>query len=207
MLDATDRHPRSRVVVLASGSGTLAQALLDASGSGGDLEVVALGTDRPAEAAGRAEAAGVPTFLVARSAHPDITAWDAALTEAVAAHRPDWVVCAGFMRILGPGFLGRFEGRVVNSHPSLLPSFPGARAVAAALDHGVRVTGTTVHLVDSGVDTGPILAQEAVAVEDHDDEQTLHERIKIVERRLLVTTVAAVARRGVTTDGRKARIP
>lgn len=207
-LDATARTAAdraARVVVLASGAGTLAQALLDASGD--DLTVVAVGTDRTAEVTGRAEAAGVPWFCVRPRDHADRGAWDAALAAAVAEHDPDLVVCAGFMRLLGPAFLGRFGGHVVNSHPALLPSFPGAHAVADALAHGVRVTGTTVHLVDAGVDTGPILAQAAVEVAADDDEQTLHERIKTVERRLLVTTVAAAARRGITLDGRKAHIP
>lgn len=171
------------------------------------MRVVAVGADRPAEVLERATAAGVPTFTVRPAEHADRAAWDVALTEAVAAHEPALVVCAGFMRLLGPAFLARFGGRVVNSHPALLPSFPGAHAVADALAHGVRVTGTTVHLVDAGIDTGPILAQEAVAVLPGDDEATLHERIKGVERRLLVSTVVAVATRGVTTDGRKAQIP
>lgn len=205
-LDATARTAvdrAARVVVLASGEGTLAQALLDA----GEVDVVAVGTDRAAPVSARAEAAGVPSFCVRPGDHADRAGWDRALTEAVTAHEPDLVVCAGFMRLLGPVFLAELGGRVLNSHPALLPSFPGAHAVADALAHGVRVTGTTVHLVDTGVDTGPILAQAAVEVADDDDEQTLHERIKTVERRLLVTTVAAAARRGITLDGRKARIP
>ncbi|GAB2914513.1 phosphoribosylglycinamide formyltransferase [Rhodococcus aerolatus] len=207
-LDATARiaaDRAARVVVLASGEGTLAQALLDADPS--EVQVVAVGTDRPAPVAERAAAAGVPSFCVRPAEHPDRASWDRALTEAVVVHDPALVVCAGFMRLLGPVFLAELGGRVLNSHPALLPSFPGAHAVADALAHGVRVTGTTVHLVDAGVDTGPILAQAAVEVEPDDDEQTLHERIKTVERRLLVTTVAAAARRGITLDGRKARIP
>ena len=133
--------------------------------------------------------------------------WDRALTEAVAKHEPDLIVTAGFMKILGAAFLGRFGGRIINTHPALLPSFPGAHAVPDALAYGVRVSGSTVHLVDGGVDTGPILAQETVPVLDGDDEAALHERIKIVERRLLVDVVAAVATRGVVSDGRKAVIP
>jgi len=125
----------------------------------------------------------------------------------VAAHQPTLVVSAGFMKVLGPRFLARFGGRTLNTHPALLPSFPGAHAVPDALAHGVKVSGSTVHLVDAGVDTGPILAQEAVPVLDGDDESSLHERIKVVERRLLVDVVSAVARRGIITDGRKARIP
>ncbi len=139
--------------------------------------------------------------------HTDRAEWDRALTDAVAAHEPDLVVSAGFMKILGSEFLDRFGGRIINTHPALLPSFPGAHAVADALAYGVRVTGSTVHLVDGGVDTGPVLAQEAVTVRDGDDEATLHERIKVVERRLLAEVVAAVATRGVVSDGRKAVIP
>jgi phosphoribosylglycinamide formyltransferase 1 len=136
----------------------------------------------------------------------DRAAWDAALADAVAAHDPDLVVSAGFMKVLGPAFLARFGGRTVNTHPALLPAFPGAHAVSDALAYGVRVTGCTVHLVDAGVDTGPILAQEAIPVLDGDDEAALHERIKVVERRLLVDVLAAMATRGVTWTGRKARL-
>ena len=110
------------------------------------------------------------------------------------------------MKILGPQFLSRFQGRVLNTHPALLPAFPGAHAVADALDHGVRVTGCTVHLVDAGVDTGPILAQQAVPVHEHDTVETLHERIKTVERTLLVDVLAALATRGLTWSGRKATL-
>lgn len=148
----------------------------------------------------------MPNFRVGLKDYADRAQWDIALTDAVLAHEPDLVVTAGFMKILGPRFLGAFTGRIVNTHPALLPSFPGAHAVRDALDHGVKLTGSTVHLVDSGVDTGPILAQEAVPVLDGDDEAALHERIKIVERRLLVDVIAAVATTGVTSDGRKAQI-
>jgi phosphoribosylglycinamide formyltransferase-1 len=110
------------------------------------------------------------------------------------------------MKILGPQFLSNFEGRTLNTHPALLPAFPGAHGVADALAHGVKVTGCTVHLVDAGTDTGPILAQQAVPVLDDDNEQTLHERIKVVERRLLEDVIAAVATGGVTWIGRKATI-
>ena len=166
--------------------------------------VVAVGLDRDCRAAQIAADAGIPAFTVRLGEHPDRTAWDAAITEATAAHRPDLIVSAGFMKILGPEFLSRFPGRVVNTHPALLPAFPGAHAVPDALAYGVKVTGCTVHVVDSGVDTGPILAQQAVVVDDGDDEETLHERIKVVERRLLVDVLAALATRGVTWSGRKA---
>jgi len=199
----------ARVVVLVSGSGTLLQAVLDASADPGfPVHVVAVGADRPdIEGLARAERAGRPTFVTRLADHPDRDAWDKALTEAVAAYEPDLVVSAGFMKILGATFLERFAGRVLNTHPALLPAFPGAHAVADAIAHGVRVTGATVHLVDAGVDTGPIVAQQAVTVAPEDDVETLHERIKVVERRLLVDVVALMAREGYTVHGRKVSIP
>ncbi|GDY29250.1 phosphoribosylglycinamide formyltransferase [Gandjariella thermophila] len=199
----------ARVVVLVSGSGTLLAALLDAAADPDyPADVVAVGADRgDIEGLKRAERAGVPTFVVRLRDHADRAAWDVALTDAVAKHRPDLVVSAGFMKILGPTFLAAFGGRVVNTHPALLPAFPGAHAVADALAYGVQVTGSTVHLVDDGVDTGPIVAQEAVLVEPGDDESSLHERIKVVERRLLVDVVARLAREGCTVNGRKVSIP
>lgn len=182
-----------RVVVLASGSGTLLQALLDHHGP--DVEIVAVGSDKPgATALDRARRAGVATFVEPLGSGSDRDAWDARLAEAVARHQPDLVVCAGFMRILGPAFLARFGGRTINSHPSLLPSFPGAHAPRDALAHGVKVSGTTVFVVDEGVDTGPILAQRAVEVAADDTVETLHERIKVEERQLLVTVVDDLAR-------------
>jgi phosphoribosylglycinamide formyltransferase-1 len=195
--------------VLASGSGTTAQALLDAHRDPAyPAEVVAVGSDiAGAPVLARAAAAGVASFVVERGAHEDRAAWNRALAEAVAVHRPDWVVCAGFMRILGPPVLEAFPGRVVNTHPALLPSFPGAHGVRDALAYGVKVTGCTVHLVDAGVDTGPVLAQSAVAVDPGDDEDSLHERIKTVERALLVDTVGALATHGCTVSGRKVTIP
>ncbi|KDE15216.1 phosphoribosylglycinamide formyltransferase [Rhodococcus aetherivorans] len=184
------------------------RSLIDATHTDGyPARIVAVGVDRECAAEGHAEAAGIPHLRVVLREHPDRAAWDRALTDAVAAHEPDLVVSAGFMKILGPTFLHRFGGRIVNTHPALLPAFPGAHAVPDALSYGVKVTGSTVHLVDAGVDTGPILAQEPVPVLDDDDEATLHERIKVVERRLLADVVAAVATRGVVSDGRKAVIP
>ncbi len=194
----------ARLVVLASGTGSLLASLLDAAAGDYPAGAVAVGSDRDCPALDVATMASIPSFRVRLGDHPDRAAWDRALTEAVAQHEPDLVVSAGFMKILGDQFLSRFEGRVVNTHPALLPAFPGARAVADAIDYGVRVTGCTVHLVDSGVDTGPILAQEAVAVYEDDTAETLHERIKDVERRLLVDVLAALATRGVTWTGRKA---
>ena len=196
----------ARLVVLASGTGSLLASLLDAAVDDYPGRVVAVGADRDCKALDIAAAASVPTYTVRLGDYPDRAAWDAAITEATGAHQPDLVVSAGFMKLLGPQFLSRFIGRVVNTHPALLPAFPGAHAVPASLDYGVKVTGCTVHLVDAGTDTGPILAQHAVEVLDDDDEQTLHERIKVVERRLLVDVLAAVATRGVTWTGRKATI-
>jgi formyltetrahydrofolate-dependent phosphoribosylglycinamide formyltransferase len=197
-----------RVVVLVSGTGTLLQAVLDAAGPDYPAQVVAVGADRTGTVGlKRADDHGLPTFVVELIQHPDRAAWDTALTETVAAYRPDLIVTAGFMKILGRTFLDRFAGRILNSHPALLPAFPGRHPVAAALAHGVRVTGATVHLVDAGVDTGPILAQRAVEVLPDDTEARLHERIKIVERRLLVEVVAELARHGYTVTGRKVSLP
>ncbi len=198
----------ARIVVLASGTGSLLQALIaSARADEYPATIVAVGVDRDCAATERATDAGIAHFTVSLRDHADRAAWDVALTEAVAAHEPDLVVSAGFMKILGPAFMERFGGRIINTHPALLPSFPGAHAVRDALAYGVKVTGSTVHLVDDGIDTGPILAQEPVAVLADDDEATLHERIKTVERRLLAEVVAAVALRGVVSDGRKAVIP
>ena len=198
----------ARVVVLASGAGSNLAALLDAQGAGTSAaRVVGVVSDVPtAGALDLARRAGVATAVVAPRDFADRAAWDAALAQAVGVFDPAWVVCAGFMRILGTPFLSRFDGRVLNTHPALLPAFPGAHAVRDALAHGVRVTGCTVHLVDAGVDTGPILAQAAVEVAEGDDEEALHERIKGVERRLLVESVDRAVRGGVVVDGRRARL-
>jgi len=198
----------ARLVVLASGSGTLLQALLDAAGSAGyGGTVVAVGADRDgAPALDRAARAGVATFVCRLGDFADRAGWDAALTETVAGYRPDLVVLAGFMKLVGPAFLDRFGGRAVNSHPALLPSFPGVHGVRDALAHGVKVTGCTLFVVDGGVDSGPIVAQAAVPVLDGDDEQTLHERVKGAERALLVETVGRMARDGWSVEGRKVRL-
>ncbi len=183
----------ARVVVLASGSGSTLQALLDADDP--QWRVVAVGSDKPGVTAlERAAAAGVETFTVSPADFADRPAWDAALAAEVARRDPDLVVLAGFMRILGAPVVDAFAGRLVNTHPALLPSFPGAHGVRDALAHGVKVTGCTVHLVDAGVDTGPILDQVAVRVLDDDDEASLHERIKTRERELLVDVVGRLAR-------------
>ncbi|OBK45056.1 phosphoribosylglycinamide formyltransferase [Mycobacterium sp. 1081908.1] len=196
----------ARVVVLASGTGSLLGSLVEAATGDYPARIVAVGVDRECRATEVAAAASLPAFTVRLGDYPDRTAWDAAITDATAAHSPDLIVSAGFMKILGPQFLSRFCGRTLNTHPALLPAFAGAHAVPEALAYGVKVTGCTVHLVDAGMDTGPILAQEPVSVLDDDDEETLHERIKVIERRLLVDVVAAIATRGVTWTGRKATI-
>ncbi|MFC0041377.1 phosphoribosylglycinamide formyltransferase [Actinomadura rayongensis] len=195
----------ARLVVLVSGAGTNLQALLDACADPEyGAEVVAVGADRSGiEGTARGVRAGLPAFTLRIPDFPDRDAWDAALADAVAEHRPDLVVSAGFMKILGARFLERFGGRIVNTHPALLPSFPGAHAVRDALAYGVKLTGCTVHFVDEGVDTGPVIAQEAVPVRWHDDEDSLHERIKQVERRLLVDVVGRLARDGWTAEGRR----
>lgn len=195
------------VVVMASGTGSLMAAILDlAAAEDAPLRVVGVVVDRDCAAADRATEADVPVIRCALRAYDSRADWDRALTDAVAELAPEWVVTAGFMKILGEQFLDRFGGRIVNSHPALLPAFPGVHGVADALAYGVKVTGTTVHLVDGGVDTGPILAQRTVEVLPDDTEETLHERIKEVERVLLPETVHAVVTRGVVTDGRKAHI-
>ncbi|SMO45729.1 phosphoribosylglycinamide formyltransferase [Propioniciclava tarda] len=184
-----------RLVVLVSGSGTLLQSVLDAEASGQlRARVVAVGSDRAGiQALARAEAAGVATFVHPLAAGSDRAVWDAALADAIDAHAPDLVVSAGFMKLLGASCLARFAGRVINTHPALLPAFPGMHGVADALAHGVKVTGCTVFEVDAGVDTGRILAQEPVRVRPDDTEDTLHERIKVAERALLIDTINALA--------------
>jgi len=185
-----------RLVVLASGSGTTLQAVLDAAADPAfGAEVVAAGTDRPdCQAIRRAAGAGVPTFAVALADHPDRAAWNAALAEAIAAHRPDLVLLAGFMRVLAADTVARFE--MINTHPSLLPSFPGGHAVADALAHGVKITGVTVHRVDAGLDSGEILAQAAVPVLDGDTVDTLRHRIQAAEKPLFLHTVRQLCRGG-----------
>ena len=193
-MPAADPTPRARVVVLLSGAGSLAAALLAAADDPAyPAQVVAVGGDREAAGLEHARRRGLPTFVCALGDQPDRAAWDRALAEAIDAHRPDLVVSAGFMKIVGAAVLDAFGGRLINTHPALLPAFPGAHAVRDALAAGAAVTGATVHLVDAGVDTGPVLAQREVAVEPGDDEASLHERIKTVERELLVETVARLA--------------
>jgi phosphoribosylglycinamide formyltransferase-1 len=199
---------RARLLVLVSGEGTNLQALIDACRDEGyGAQVVAVGADRAGiNGLARAQRAGLPVFTVRLPDFADREEWDAALTQACAAYAPDLVVLAGFMKLVGKSFLATFGGRCVNTHPALLPSFPGTHGVQDALAHGVKVTGCTVLLVDDGVDAGPIVAQACVPVADDDDEATLHERIKVAERALLVGTVGAMVRDGWSVQGRKVRI-
>jgi len=194
--------------VLVSGAGTNLQALLDAcAGDGYGAQVVAVGADRDDIAAlARAGDAGVPTFTLRLRDFPSREDWDQALTTACADFAPDLIVLAGFMKLVGAAFLASFGGRVINTHPALLPSFPGMHGVRDTLEYGAKVSGCTVFLVDSGTDSGPVIAQAAVPVHDGDDEAALHERIKVAERGLLVDTVGRLARDGWSVQGRKVRI-
>ena len=188
---AADPIPRAKVAVLLSGTGSLCEALLAATEDPAyPADVVVVGSDRDAEGLEHARRRGIPTFTCAVADHPDRAAWDRALAAELGAFEPDLVVSAGFMKLVGPAVLGAFGGRLINTHPALLPAFPGAHAVRDALAAGVSVTGATVHVVDAGVDTGPVLTQRQVPVLPGDDEARLHERIKAVERELLVQTVA-----------------
>jgi phosphoribosylglycinamide formyltransferase 1 len=200
--------PVTRLVVLVSGAGTNLQALLDAAADPSyGAEVVAVGADRDGiEGLLRAEKAGVPTFVCKVGDSPGRDDWDQALRDAVAGFDPDLVVLAGFMKLVGPSFLERFAGRVVNTHPALCPAFPGTTGPADALAYGVKVTGATLFVVDEGIDTGPIIAQAVVPVEDDDDVASLHERIKVAERQMLVDTVGRLAREGFSITDRKVRI-
>jgi phosphoribosylglycinamide formyltransferase 1 len=197
-----------RLAVLVSGSGTNLQALLDAIAGDPDFggEVVVVGGDRPAaKGLQRARDAGIPTVVRALEDAPDRAAWEADLRVGLEEHAPDAIVLAGFMRILTGAFLAGWPDRVINTHPSLLPAFRGAHAVREALAYGVKLTGSTVHLVDEQVDHGPIVAQEAVTVRDDDTEDSLHERIKVVEHRLLPATVKLLCHGALHLDGRHVR--
>lgn len=183
-----------RVVVLVSGSGTLLQALMDACAAGEvAAEVVGVVADNECSGLERARRAGIPAIALPLVKGGDRARWDAELADAVAPLEPDLVASAGFMKLLGPAFLARFGGRTINTHPALLPSFPGMHGPRDALAYGVKVSGASVFMVDEGVDTGRLLAQGAVPVEPDDTVEVLHERIKVVERRLLIETVATLA--------------
>jgi phosphoribosylglycinamide formyltransferase 1 len=197
----------ARVVVLVSGAGTNLQALIDACADPAyGARVVAVGADRDGiEGLARAERAGIPTFVRKVGQSSSREHWDLTLGDTVAAFEPDLVVLAGFMKLVGAGFLQRFPDRVLNTHPALCPAFPGTSGPADALAYGVKVTGATLFVVDEGVDTGPIVAQVVVPVEDDDDAASLHERIKVAERRMLVDSVGRMAREGITVGGRRVR--
>ncbi|GGJ53523.1 phosphoribosylglycinamide formyltransferase [Glutamicibacter ardleyensis] len=186
-----------RIVVLVSGTGSNLQSVIDAVASKqlADVEIAAVGADKHGTyGVERSEAAGIETFVVNFKDYEDRGEWNHALTQKCQSYQPDYVVSSGFMRIVGEEFINAFDGTYINTHPALLPSFPGAHGVRDALAYGVKVTGCTVHIADAGVDTGPILRQESVAVLDEDTEETLHERIKVVERRLLIATLGDLAR-------------
>ncbi|MHA7306881.1 phosphoribosylglycinamide formyltransferase [Arthrobacter sp. TMN-49] len=185
-----------RIVVLVSGTGSNLQAVIDAVAAGSlPLDIAAVGADRPGTyGVERSAAAGLDTFVVNFKDFATRADWDAALLETVAAYKPDYVVSSGFMRIVASSFIDAFEGRYVNTHPALLPSFPGAHGVRDAMAYGVKVTGCTVHFADAGVDTGPIIAQTPVAVLPDDTEESLHERIKVAERELLIEVLGQLAR-------------
>ncbi|TYL51919.1 phosphoribosylglycinamide formyltransferase [Nocardioides sp. BGMRC 2183] len=201
-------QPPTRLVVLVSGAGSNLQALIDAAADPGyGAQVVAVGADRDGiEGLARAERAGIETFALRVSDHESRAEWDAALAERVASYRPDLVVLAGFMKLVGDDFLAAFGGRTVNTHPALSPSFPGMHGPRDALAYGVKVTGATLFVVDAGVDTGAIVAQTVVPVEDADTVETLHERIKVAERAMLVDTVGRMAREGFVVDERRVRL-
>ena len=198
----------ARIVVLVSGSGTNLQALIDAEAADPAFgaTIVAVGADRTGiQGLVRAEQAGIPTFALRVKDFAGREEWDRALRDKVAEYEPDLVVSAGFMKLLGPAFLAAYGGRILNTHPALSPSFPGMHGPAEALEYGVKVTGCTLFVVDAGVDTGPIVAQSAVPVLEDDTVESLHERIKTVERVMLVDAVGRIAREGFTVDGRVVR--
>ena len=196
-----------RLVVLVSGAGTNLQALLDAcTDPSYGAQVVAVGADRHGiEGLARAERVGIETFVHQVRDYETRDDWDAAVTASCRRHEPDLVVSAGFMKLAGPTFLATYGGRYLNTHPALLPSFPGMHGAADALEHGVKIAGATLFVVDLGVDTGPIVAQSAVPVEVDDTVESLHERIKVAERAMLVQTIGRIAREGLRIDGRRVR--
>jgi phosphoribosylglycinamide formyltransferase 1 len=198
----------ARLVVLVSGAGTNLQALLDAAADEAyGAQVVAVGADREGiEGLARAERAGIPSFIHRVEDFSSRRYWDRALTVSCHMFEPDLVISAGFMKLVGPSFLDRFGGRFINTHPALLPAFPGMHGVRDALEYGVKVTGCTVFLVDAGTDSGPVIAQAAVPVHDDDDTAALHERVKVTERALLVETVGRMVRAGWSVEGRKVRL-
>jgi phosphoribosylglycinamide formyltransferase-1 len=199
----------TRLVVLVSGAGSNLEALLDAAKDPAyGARVVAVGADRAGiRGLEIAAAAGIPTFVAKLADYESREAWDRALTDHVAAHQPDLVISAGFLKLVGEPFLRRFGGHYINTHNTLLPAFPGIHGPRDALEYGVKITGATLFFADAGVDTGAILAQVAVRVEDDDTVETLTERIKQAERRQLVEYVGRLAREGWTIDRRRVTVP
>jgi phosphoribosylglycinamide formyltransferase-1 len=190
-----------RVGVLASGTGTNLQAILDRVHGRDGIEVVAVGSDKPAaQALARAEAAGIPTWAFATDDYPDRTQRDLAMADWLAGHEVELVVLAGYMQLLAPGFLHRFPQRVINVHPALLPAFPGIRSIRQALAYGVKVFGVTIHFVDEGVDSGPIILQRALELPDATDEATVHRSLQPLEHALLTEAVQLIARGAVSFD-------
>ena len=189
-----------RIVVLASGAGSLFRSLIEARADLG-VDIVGLIADSEVPAADIAREFGIPAFVI--QVGTDRAQWNEQLATQLRSLTPDLIVSAGFMRILGSTVVDEFEGRIINTHPALLPLFPGAHGVRDALAAGAKVTGTTVHFVDAGVDTGRIIAQAQVAVLDDDTEATLHERIKIEERALLVEVVGQIVQGKVEYDNPK----
>jgi phosphoribosylglycinamide formyltransferase 1 len=198
----------ARLVVLVSGEGTNLQALIEAARDPGyGATIVAVGADRTGiNGLSRAERDAIPTFTVRLRDHQTRLDWDEALVKACQSFAPDLIISAGFMKLVGAPFLAAYGGRFINTHPALLPSFPGMHGARDALEYGVKVTGATLFIVDEGVDAGPIVAQACVPVHDDDDENTLHERIKVAERALLKDTVGRMVREGWSVTGRKVKI-
>lgn len=192
---------KARLVVLISGSGTnLAALLRDLPGSGIDAEVVAVGADGQAPGLQHANERGIPTCVVSPGEYESRESWGVALGDEVASYAPDWVVLSGFMKLLPPGFVDRFPGRILNTHPAYLPEFPGAHGVRDALAAGVSETGASVIIIDDGVDTGDILARERVPIHPGDTSEVLHERIKVVERALLLDVLRTLIPSHASTE-------
>jgi phosphoribosylglycinamide formyltransferase 1 len=189
-----------KVAILASGAGTNLQALLDAV-HGREVEVVAVASDKPgARALERAAAAGVQTRVFERDAFADRAARDAAMADWLDSLAVELVVLAGYMALLDAGFIARFRDRIVNVHPALLPAFPGVRAIEQAVEYGVRVFGVTVHLVDEGIDTGPIILQGSIEIPDASDPEAVHDALRPIEHELLCEAVRLFARGAVRRE-------
>jgi len=192
---------KARLVVLISGGGTNLEALLaDLPASGIEAEVVAVGADNEAPGLAHATKRNMDTFVCPVANYPSRDAWGVALGDLIATYRPEWIVLSGFMKLLPPNVVTRFAGRIINTHPAFLPEFPGAHGVRDALAAGVNQTGASVIVVDDGIDTGEILAQQRVAILENDTQEVLHERIKVMERKLLLDVVATLSARPKTIE-------